>query len=104
MRVCAQGKGGVYYAGAWCGFGFHEDGLKSGMAVAQMLGANIPWTAKSTSPTIALSDRFFMRIFDKFAQAAICEGQLKMVLPNGEELIYGKPWRPAVLACMLAGS
>ncbi|KAH8072940.1 hypothetical protein JL720_11029 [Aureococcus anophagefferens] len=35
-----QGRGGCYYAGAWCGYGFHEDGLKSAYdAVGALLGA-----------------------------------------------------------------
>ena len=32
-----QGQGGVWYAGAWMGYGFHEDGLKAGLAVAEDL-------------------------------------------------------------------
>jgi hypothetical protein len=24
-----QGKRGIYFAGAWCGYGFHEDGIKA---------------------------------------------------------------------------
>ena len=28
---------GVWLAGAWTGYGFHEDGLKSGLAVAQAI-------------------------------------------------------------------
>jgi predicted NAD/FAD-binding protein len=27
----------VWFAGAWTGYGFHEDGLKSGLAVAQAI-------------------------------------------------------------------
>lgn len=38
-----QGLDRVYFCGAWAGYGFHEDGLKAGMAVAQLLGASIPW-------------------------------------------------------------
>jgi len=34
-----QGRGGLFYAGAWTGYGFHEDGLLSGLAVARRLGA-----------------------------------------------------------------
>lgn len=40
-----QGNGGVYFAGAWAGYGFHEDGLKAGLRVARTLGANAPWQA-----------------------------------------------------------
>ncbi len=32
-----QGADGVWLAGAWTGYGFHEDGLKSGLAVAQAI-------------------------------------------------------------------
>ena len=32
-----QGADGVWLAGAWTGYGFHEDGLKSGLAVARAI-------------------------------------------------------------------
>jgi predicted NAD/FAD-binding protein len=32
-----QGQQHSYFCGAWTGYGFHEDGLKSGLAVAQLL-------------------------------------------------------------------
>jgi len=35
-----QGKNGRYYAGAWMGYGFHEDGLKAGLAAAAQLLAD----------------------------------------------------------------
>ena len=38
-----QGAGGLWYAGAWQGWGFHEDGLRSGFAVARALGCLPPW-------------------------------------------------------------
>ena len=39
-----QGRGGVWYAGAWLGHGFHEDGLTAGLRVATALGGEIPWS------------------------------------------------------------
>mgnify|MGYP003460974001 CR=1 FL=1 len=38
-----QGLDRVYFCGAWTGYGFHEDGIKAGMAVANLLGAYAPW-------------------------------------------------------------
>ena len=34
-----QGQQNTWFAGAWTGYGFHEDGLKSGLAVAASLQA-----------------------------------------------------------------
>ena len=36
-----QGKSSRYYAGAWMGYGFHEDGLKTGLAAAASLLADL---------------------------------------------------------------
>ena len=38
-----QGKNRSWFCGAWQGYGFHEDGLKSAMRVANMLGIDAPW-------------------------------------------------------------
>ncbi len=46
-----QGRGGVWYAGAWTGYGFHEDGLRSGLAVAAAIEAS---TAESTNLPVPL--------------------------------------------------
>jgi len=38
-----QGHRRTFYAGAWTGYGFHEDGLASAVAIARQFGATIPW-------------------------------------------------------------
>ncbi|WP_205626610.1 NAD(P)/FAD-dependent oxidoreductase [Thauera humireducens] len=38
-----QGRNRSWFAGAWTGYGFHEDGLRSAMAVAESMGVAVPW-------------------------------------------------------------
>ena len=38
-----QGVDRVWFAGAYLGHGFHEDGLQSGLTVAAALGSHAPW-------------------------------------------------------------
>jgi predicted NAD/FAD-binding protein len=38
-----QGADRIWFAGAWTRYGFHEDGILSGVRVAEALGAVIPW-------------------------------------------------------------
>ena len=38
-----QGEGGIWLAGAWGRYGFHEDGLRSALQVANCLGVQAPW-------------------------------------------------------------
>ncbi len=38
-----QGRGGIWLCGSYTGFGFHEDGLRSGLAVSAALASPAPW-------------------------------------------------------------
>ena len=40
-----NGREGIWLAGAWLGYGFHEDGLASALRVARRLDAAAPWQA-----------------------------------------------------------
>lgn len=42
-----QGENGIWLAGAWGSYGFHEDGLKSALRVANGLGIHAPWQGES---------------------------------------------------------
>ncbi len=45
-----QGRNHTWFCGAHCGYGFHEDGLCAGLAVAEALGCPRPWTVTDVSP------------------------------------------------------
>jgi uncharacterized protein len=44
-----QGQRRTWFCGAWTGYGFHEDGLKSGLVVAAQLAARLDGGAVATS-------------------------------------------------------
>ncbi len=49
-----QGENGVWLAGAWGSYGFHEDGLNSALRVVNALGIRAPWQdARVELPRIA---------------------------------------------------
>jgi predicted NAD/FAD-binding protein len=54
-----QGENRTWFAGAYCGYGFHEDGLQAGLTVAAQLGAPAPWADQITpmSPAAVVAQR-----------------------------------------------
>jgi hypothetical protein len=50
-----QGAGHVWYCGAYFGYGFHEDGLQAGLAVAEAIGGvKRPWRVENENGRLAL--------------------------------------------------
>ena len=48
-----QGENGIWLAGAWGSYGFHEDGLKSALRVANGLGVMAPWQGAPAAAPVA---------------------------------------------------
>jgi len=63
-----QGQHRTWYCGAWFGAGFHEDGLQSGLAVAESLGeGRRPWQVADESGRIHLDVRPSLRTTEGIA-------------------------------------
>tara|TARA_B100001093_G_scaffold426753_2_gene420849 strand:- start:2454 stop:3818 length:1365 start_codon:yes stop_codon:yes gene_type:complete len=58
-----QGQGGLWFCGSYCGNGFHEDGLRAGLEVAEALGSPAPWIADAMpkSATTANTSQPFVK-------------------------------------------
>ena len=52
-----QGVHNIWFCGSWCGYGFHEDALASGLACAEALGGRRPWAAGIEAPLPAVRAR-----------------------------------------------
>jgi hypothetical protein len=99
-----NGKEGIWYAGAWTGYGFHEDGFASGMRVGLELGGSVPWEPKNAKfsrgvkPTLGWKDyvvrlivvvlQLWIRLLERFA--GVQRQKTIGARQNGNGLLNGK--------------
>ena len=48
-----QGRFRTWYVGAWTGYGFHEDGLRSAIDVVERLGGQVPWRSSARAAQVS---------------------------------------------------
>ena len=54
-----QGRRNTWFAGSYFGYGFHEDGLQAGLAVAEQLGGvSRPWSVPGMNDRLVRGDVF----------------------------------------------
>jgi predicted NAD/FAD-binding protein len=66
-----QGRNNIWFAGAWLGAGFHEDGLQSGLAAAEAMGGvRRPWSVPNESGRLHVADIPFAQSSGELAKVA----------------------------------
>ena len=66
-----QGEGGLWFCGSYLGYGFHEDGIQSGLAVAEGIsGQARPWSVPAGSDRVNLPDDWTARHLTQRSEVA----------------------------------
>ena len=84
-----NGRRRTWFCGAWCGYGFHEDGIKAAVAVVEKLRVTLPWTPRPTSPYTTWGEAASVATVDRLLRAAVTMGSIRFIMPNGSERTYG---------------
>jgi len=85
-----QGKDKVWFCGAWCGYGFHEDGIKSAVdCVDEMLGkSSVPWSPRACDPKLSTVTKMILPMFQRACTGWLpANKRLRMILPDGSERV-----------------
>ena len=85
-----QGKDRVWFCGAWCGYGFHEDGIKSAVdCVDEMLGkSSVPWSPRACDPKLSTMTKMILPMFQRACTGWLpANKRLRMILPDGSERV-----------------
>ena len=85
-----QGKDRVWFCGAWCGYGFHEDGIKSAVdCVDEMLGkSSVPWSPRACDPKLSAVTKMILPMFQRACTGWLpANKRLRMILPDGSERV-----------------
>lgn len=109
VKSTLQGKDGLFFCGAWDGYGFHEDGLRSGINVANLIAPEVVEKAESaelvpapvsfisrlwTLCTVTVPVKISKYLVLRFLRKAITQGCLTLKLPANETYEIGDPTSP----------